>query len=171
MYTIMSTCFSALSSKWPNADSTIFVFLFAKTILIFFSFLDQVACFSILSVLYYLHSVNINYFYWLLFVFLYSCLGEIFGGIQMSSDSNDTEILMQHLGLCCSRVSSPHNKTHTSGERQSSVPELLSRIKGPWALIYWQVTFCGKFLLAYFSRKGWIILKQMLLSCSAYSLL
>nr|XP_033508036.1 asparagine synthetase domain-containing protein 1 isoform X2 [Nicotiana tomentosiformis] len=64
--------------------------------------------------------------------------GEIFGGIQMSSDSNDTEILMQHLGLCCSRVSSPHNKTHTSGERQSSVPELLSRIKGPWALIYWQ---------------------------------
>lgn len=64
--------------------------------------------------------------------------GEIFGGIQMSSDSNDTEILMQHLGLCCSHVSSPHNKTHTSGERQSSVPELLSRIKGPWALIYWQ---------------------------------
>ncbi|KAJ8570023.1 hypothetical protein K7X08_006600 [Anisodus acutangulus] len=64
--------------------------------------------------------------------------GEIFGGIHMSSDSNDTEILMQHLGLCCSHFSSPHNKSHTSGERQSSVPELLSRIKGPWALIYWQ---------------------------------
>ncbi|XP_055809901.1 uncharacterized protein LOC129880081 isoform X2 [Solanum dulcamara] len=64
--------------------------------------------------------------------------GEIFGGIQMSSDSNDTEIFMQHLGLCCSHVSSPYNKIHTSGERQSSVPELLSRIKGPWALIYWQ---------------------------------
>ncbi|KAJ8548026.1 hypothetical protein K7X08_021262 [Anisodus acutangulus] len=64
--------------------------------------------------------------------------GEIFGGIQMSSDSNDTEILMQHLGLCCSYVSSPHNKTHTFGERGSSVPELLSRIRGPWALIYWQ---------------------------------
>lgn len=72
----------------------------------------------------------------------------------MSSDSNDTEILMQHLGQCCSRISSPHNENHTSGERRSSVPELLSRIKGPWALIYWQVTFCGKFLLAYFSRKG-----------------
>ncbi|XP_016451119.1 uncharacterized protein LOC107775846 [Nicotiana tabacum] len=64
--------------------------------------------------------------------------GEIFGGIQMSSDSNDTEILMQHLGQCCSRISSPHNENHTSGERRSSVPELLSRIKGPWALIYWQ---------------------------------
>ncbi|XP_019252450.1 PREDICTED: asparagine synthetase domain-containing protein 1 isoform X2 [Nicotiana attenuata] len=64
--------------------------------------------------------------------------GEIFGGIQMSSDSNDTEILMQHLGLCYSHISSTHNEIHTSGERQSSVPELLSRIKGPWALIYWQ---------------------------------
>ncbi|XP_010320854.2 uncharacterized protein [Solanum lycopersicum] len=64
--------------------------------------------------------------------------GEIFGGIQMSSDNNDTEIFMQHLGLCCSHVSSPHNKTHTSGDKQSTVPELLSSIKGPWALIYWQ---------------------------------
>ncbi|PHU02207.1 hypothetical protein BC332_27458 [Capsicum chinense] len=64
--------------------------------------------------------------------------GEIFGGIQMSSDSNDTEILMQHLGLCGCHVSSPHNKAHTSGERGTSVPELLSRIRGPWALIYWQ---------------------------------
>lgn len=81
----------------------------------------------------------------------------------MSSDSNDTEILMQHLGLCCSHISSPYNKIHTSGDGQSSVPELLSRIKGPWALIYWQVTFGGKFLLAYFSRKGYFILKQILL--------
>ncbi|KAL3367730.1 hypothetical protein AABB24_008870 [Solanum stoloniferum] len=64
--------------------------------------------------------------------------GEIFGGIQMSSDNNDTEVLMQHLGLCCPHVSSPHNKAHTSGDRQCTVPELLSRIKGPWALIYWQ---------------------------------
>lgn len=80
----------------------------------------------------------------------------------MSSDNNDTEIFMQHLGLCCSHVSSPHNKTHTSGDKQSTVPELLSSIKGPWALIYWQVTFGGKFLLVYFSRKGCIILKQRL---------
>ncbi|XP_059317182.1 uncharacterized protein LOC132067834 isoform X2 [Lycium ferocissimum] len=64
--------------------------------------------------------------------------GEIFGGIEMSSDSNVTEILMQHLGLCCSHVSPQHNITDTSGERRSSVPGLLSRIKGPWALIYWQ---------------------------------
>lgn len=61
----------------------------------------------------------------------------------MSSGSNDTEILMQHLGLCGCHVSSPHNKAHTSGERGTSVPELLSRIRGPWALIYWQVTFGG----------------------------
>ncbi|KAF8378576.1 hypothetical protein HHK36_029921 [Tetracentron sinense] len=65
--------------------------------------------------------------------------GEIFGGIHVGSDSNDAETLIHALGRCCSCDSHGHTracfcieKTHTS------VPELLSTIKGPWSLIYWQ---------------------------------
>lgn len=71
--------------------------------------------------------------------------GEIFGGIYINSDSNDTEILLQALGKCCS--SNSHLCTITDscdGKRQSSIPGVLSAIKGPWAVIYWQVT--GKLL-------------------------
>ncbi|KAK6133906.1 hypothetical protein DH2020_032367 [Rehmannia glutinosa] len=65
--------------------------------------------------------------------------GEIYGGIHIGSDSNDTEILMQSLGQCCSCNSHEESRSFTcSGEKQKSVPELLSRIRGPWALIYWQ---------------------------------
>ncbi|KAG2706942.1 hypothetical protein I3760_05G125800 [Carya illinoinensis] len=65
--------------------------------------------------------------------------GEIFGGIYINSDSNDTEILLQALGKCCS--SNSHLCTITDScddKRQSSVPGVLSAIKGPWAVIYWQ---------------------------------
>ncbi|XP_012847760.1 PREDICTED: asparagine synthetase domain-containing protein 1 isoform X2 [Erythranthe guttata] len=68
--------------------------------------------------------------------------GEIFGGVHLSSDSNDTEILMQSLANCCSCTSHEgrcRSSTCSEGSRES-VPELLSRIRGPWALIYWQVT-------------------------------
>lgn len=54
--------------------------------------------------------------------------GEIFGGIDTASDENDGEVLMRLLGGC-----------------KGSVPNVLSRIKGPWAIIYWQVTLSGKF--------------------------
>ncbi|XP_068333219.1 uncharacterized protein [Pyrus communis] len=50
--------------------------------------------------------------------------GEIFGGIDIGSDENDGEVLLQLLGECC----------------LGSIPGVLSRIKGPWAIIYWQVT-------------------------------
>lgn len=74
-------------------------------------------------------------------------IGEVFGGIHVSSDSNDAEIIMQCLGKCCACKSHEHTKEcSSSGERLNSVPELLSTIKGPWALIYWQVTSSGKFL-------------------------
>ncbi|EYU28871.1 hypothetical protein MIMGU_mgv1a002623mg [Erythranthe guttata] len=66
--------------------------------------------------------------------------GEIFGGVHLSSDSNDTEILMQSLANCCSCTSHEgrcRSSTCSEGSRES-VPELLSRIRGPWALIYWQ---------------------------------
>lgn len=68
-------------------------------------------------------------------------IGEIFGGIHVNSDCNDGEILMQSLGKCCSCSSDEHTRScSSSGKGQISVPELLSTIKGPWALIYWQVT-------------------------------
>ncbi|KAK4263594.1 hypothetical protein QN277_028985 [Acacia crassicarpa] len=49
--------------------------------------------------------------------------GEIFGGINIASDNSDTEFLMQALVKCCTC---------------DSIPDLLSMIKGPWAIIYWQ---------------------------------
>ncbi|XP_041013264.1 asparagine synthetase domain-containing protein 1 isoform X1 [Juglans microcarpa x Juglans regia] len=65
--------------------------------------------------------------------------GEIFGGIYINSDSNDTEILLQALGKCCSSNSHLCTITDSCDEkRQSSIPGVLSAIKGPWAVIYWQ---------------------------------
>ncbi|CAM8987935.1 unnamed protein product [Rhodiola kirilowii] len=49
--------------------------------------------------------------------------GEIFGGVDVDSGINDGQVLMECLGNCCS---------------QNSIPDLLSTIKGPWALLYWQ---------------------------------
>ncbi|KAL4586754.1 hypothetical protein LXL04_011398 [Taraxacum kok-saghyz] len=62
--------------------------------------------------------------------------GEVFGGIELSSDSNDTEVLMNSLSECCNCLS--HEHEGTCGNNKYSVPQLLSKIKGPWALIYWQ---------------------------------
>lgn len=74
--------------------------------------------------------------------------GEIFGGIYCGGDSNDTEILMQSLGQCCSCTSHEEYGSPSCSEgSKNSIPELLSKIRGPWALIYWQVTLRGKFLL------------------------
>uniref|UniRef100_A0A1J3E731 Asparagine synthetase domain-containing protein 1 n=1 Tax=Noccaea caerulescens TaxID=107243 RepID=A0A1J3E731_NOCCA len=47
--------------------------------------------------------------------------GEVFGGIELNSYDNDTEVLLKSL------------------ERAKSlVPDVLSMIRGPWAIIYWQ---------------------------------
>ncbi|XP_023767251.1 uncharacterized protein LOC111915848 [Lactuca sativa] len=62
--------------------------------------------------------------------------GEVFGGIDLNSDINDTEVLMKSLKECCNCLSHEHEGTCRNGKY--SVPELLSKIKGPWALIYWQ---------------------------------
>ncbi|KAL8533632.1 hypothetical protein ACS0TY_009869 [Phlomoides rotata] len=65
--------------------------------------------------------------------------GEIFGGIYCGGDSNDTEILMQSLGQCCSCISHEEDGSPSCSEgSKKSVPELLSKIRGPWALMYWQ---------------------------------
>ncbi|KAK1413723.1 hypothetical protein QVD17_35501 [Tagetes erecta] len=61
--------------------------------------------------------------------------GEVFGGIEFSKSSNDAEVLVESLSKCCNCLSQEHDGT-CSGKY--SVPEFLSKIKGPWALIYWQ---------------------------------
>ncbi|CAL5422002.1 unnamed protein product [Camellia sinensis] len=78
---------------------------------------------------------------------------EIFGGIYLSSDSNDGEILMESLGKCCSCSSHGQMKAcHGSEQGQNSVPNLLSTINGPWALIYWHVTLSGNSRTIWFGR-------------------
>ncbi|KAJ0038562.1 hypothetical protein Pint_23505 [Pistacia integerrima] len=65
--------------------------------------------------------------------------GEIFGGIHVESDSNDAEVLMRTLGQCCSCNSNREATCLCKGSGRCSVMDVLSAIKGPWALIYWQV--------------------------------
>lgn len=62
--------------------------------------------------------------------------GEIFGGLHLASDCNDTEFLMRTLGECCSCGSCATGCCVKCGK--SSVVDVLSAIKGPWAIIYWQ---------------------------------
>ncbi|MED6157287.1 hypothetical protein PIB30_021937 [Stylosanthes scabra] len=62
--------------------------------------------------------------------------GEIFGGLDLASDRNDAEFLMQALGRCCSCGYCATAQCAKSGK--STVPDVLSTIKGPWAIIYWQ---------------------------------
>ncbi|KAK7400696.1 hypothetical protein VNO78_11964 [Psophocarpus tetragonolobus] len=62
--------------------------------------------------------------------------GEIFGGFHITSDCNDTEFLIQTLGECCSCGCCSTDHCVKCGK--SSIPSVLSAIKGPWAIIYWQ---------------------------------
>ncbi|EEF50737.1 asparagine synthetase, putative [Ricinus communis] len=64
--------------------------------------------------------------------------GEIFGGIHVGSDSNDGEMLMRTLGSCCSCSSCEHICFSSRNDKNYSVLDVLSAIKGPWAVIYWQ---------------------------------
>lgn len=73
----------------------------------------------------------------------------------MERDCNDGEILLQHLGGCCSCNSHELSSLCTVSKKKSSVPEVLSQIKGPWAVIYWQVILNGKF---YFVQVIWLFL-------------
>lgn len=74
--------------------------------------------------------------------------GEIYGGLHIGSDENDTEVLLQTLEKCCSCNSHLNNRICHCDERgKLSVVDVLSTLKGPWAIIYWQVTPSGKFQL------------------------
>ena len=70
---------------------------------------------------------------------------------------------MQYLGQCCSCISHDQNsKHHSCKEGETSVPQVLSRIKGPWALIYWQVTLIGKFSVTKVSDDAQCLLETMI---------
>lgn len=67
--------------------------------------------------------------------------GEIYGGINIADDENDTQSLFSSLESCCSCNCHAHDKDTTCpccGSVGKSVPQMLSTVKGPWALIYWQ---------------------------------
>ncbi|KAL6623542.1 hypothetical protein ACP70R_033421 [Stipagrostis hirtigluma subsp. patula] len=68
--------------------------------------------------------------------------GEIYGGIHVAHDENDTRALLSSLESCCSCDCHAVNRDKTCpscGNVGKSVPQILSTIKGPWALIYWQM--------------------------------
>ncbi|CAD6269719.1 unnamed protein product [Miscanthus lutarioriparius] len=68
--------------------------------------------------------------------------GEIYGGIQVADDENDTQALFTSLESCCSCDCHALGRDKTCpccGCGAKSVLQLLSTIKGPWALIYWQM--------------------------------
>ncbi|XP_057858625.2 uncharacterized protein LOC131067563 isoform X2 [Cryptomeria japonica] len=66
--------------------------------------------------------------------------GEIFGGMPVGKEENDAIVLMNALQRCCScACHSSRRYCHCCHQKEHiSVPELLSTIKGPWSLIYWQ---------------------------------
>ncbi|WOK91635.1 asparagine synthetase domain-containing protein 1 isoform X2 [Canna indica] len=65
--------------------------------------------------------------------------GEIFGGIHVSDERNDAETLLHVLESCCYCNGDGHEEVCSSKNSEAqSIPEIISSIKGPWALIYWQ---------------------------------
>ncbi|XP_062861913.1 asparagine synthetase domain-containing protein 1 [Trichomycterus rosablanca] len=66
--------------------------------------------------------------------------GEVFGGLSVGEDENDTEVLLRCLSGC---------------ESPSAVLELLSRVQGPWAVIYYQkAEQCVWFGRDFFGRRS-----------------
>uniref|UniRef100_A0A0E0MNW8 Asparagine synthetase domain-containing protein n=1 Tax=Oryza punctata TaxID=4537 RepID=A0A0E0MNW8_ORYPU len=67
--------------------------------------------------------------------------GEIYGGVHVADDQNDTQSLLSSLESCCScecHALVRDEECPCCGSVGKSVPHILSTIKGPWALIYWQ---------------------------------
>ncbi|KAJ6844800.1 asparagine synthetase domain-containing protein 1-like isoform X1 [Iris pallida] len=64
--------------------------------------------------------------------------GEIFGGIDVSTNGNDSEALLDSLRRSCSGCHGLERACGSDGSSVKSIPEILSTIRGPGALIYWQ---------------------------------
>ncbi|XP_078408013.1 asparagine synthetase domain-containing protein 1 [Cetorhinus maximus] len=66
--------------------------------------------------------------------------GEVFGGIEIGPDGNDTQIILQHLSSCKS---------------EESLLSVFSSIQGPWAFIYYQPSsHCLWFGRDFFGRRS-----------------
>ncbi|XP_024393279.1 uncharacterized protein [Physcomitrium patens] len=81
--------------------------------------------------------------------------GEIFGGLRVQPGENDTLVLMTALATCCacdchaslSNIPCACSTRDTTGVHKT-VPKILSALRGPWALVYWQ----AKHQLLWFGR-------------------
>lgn len=72
--------------------------------------------------------------------------GEIFGGLPVPRGSNDTELLFAALKSCCSCACHGSSVTALCSctaqdllNVHKTVPSILSSLRGPWALVFWQV--------------------------------
>jgi hypothetical protein len=69
--------------------------------------------------------------------------GEVFGGLGVQPGENDTVVLMAALGACCAcachATPSDNLCACNTQEVHKTVQEILSALRGPWALVYWQV--------------------------------
>ncbi|CAK9224092.1 unnamed protein product [Sphagnum troendelagicum] len=74
--------------------------------------------------------------------------GEVFGGLEIRVGKNDAEVLMNSLRDCCPCPCHAFPKTcgevchcilDLLSDYHKTVPDVLSSLRGPWALIYWQV--------------------------------
>lgn len=64
--------------------------------------------------------------------------GEIFGGLDIPPGQNDGSLLLEAL----STASTAADDTNSEGEEEEESPviEVLSRIRGPWAVVFWQAS-------------------------------
>lgn len=68
--------------------------------------------------------------------------GEVFDGLTVRPEENDTKVLLDHLSVCRS---------------PSDISSILSQVKGPWAIIYYQKEeHCLWFGRDYFGRRSLI---------------
>lgn len=78
--------------------------------------------------------------------------GEVFGGLGVQPGENDTVVLMAALGACCACAchATPIDNLCAcyTQEVHKTVQEILSALRGPWALVYWQ----AKHRLLWFGR-------------------
>ncbi|XP_048454730.1 asparagine synthetase domain-containing protein 1 [Rhincodon typus] len=66
--------------------------------------------------------------------------GEVFGGIEIGPEGNDTQIILQHLSSC---------------KNEESILSVFSAIQGPWTFIYYQAfSHCLWFGRDFFGRRS-----------------
>uniref|UniRef100_A0A3B1K694 Asparagine synthetase domain-containing protein 1 n=1 Tax=Astyanax mexicanus TaxID=7994 RepID=A0A3B1K694_ASTMX len=66
--------------------------------------------------------------------------GEVFGGLPVGAEENDTKVVIQHLSLC---------------KNPSDLLSVLSQVKGPWSFIYYsKVNQCIWFGRDFFGRRS-----------------